>query len=94
MRRVPEIVLAHHEKLDGSGYPRGLAGDQISLQTRMLTIADIYDALTAQDWPYKRAVPTAVALEILGAEANAGKLDKDLLDVFVTKEVFLVTATR
>jgi response regulator RpfG family c-di-GMP phosphodiesterase len=94
MRNIPEIVYTHHERLDGSGYPRGLTGDQISVQTRMLTIADIYDALTVQDRPYKRAVPAAVALEILRAEANAGKLDKDLLDIFVTKEVFLISADR
>jgi response regulator RpfG family c-di-GMP phosphodiesterase len=94
MRNIPEIVYTHHERLDGSGYPRGLSGDQISLQTRMLMIADIYDALTAHDRPYKRAVPTAVALEILRAEANDGKLDKDLFDIFVTKEVFLTSTDR
>jgi HD-GYP domain-containing protein (c-di-GMP phosphodiesterase class II) len=94
MRNIPEIVYTHHERLDGSGYPRGLTGDQISLQARMLTIADIYDALTAQDRPYKRAVPTEVALEILRAEANDGKLDKDLLDIFVSKEVFLTSSDR
>jgi len=94
MRRVPEIVLAHHEKLDGSGYARGLAGDQIPLQTRMLTIADIYDALTARDRPYKRAVPTATVLDILTFEAGEGKLDADPLDVFITKRVYEVTATR
>src|SRR4029077_19068282 len=64
MRGVPEIAYGHHEKLDGSGYPRGLAGEQIPLQARMMTIADIYDALTAQDRPYKRAVPTSTALDI------------------------------
>ncbi|HXC78631.1 MAG TPA: ATPase, T2SS/T4P/T4SS family [Candidatus Acidoferrum sp.] len=94
MRSIPEIVYTHHERLDGSGYPRGLTGDQISLQTRMLTIADIYDALTAQDRSYKRAVSTEVALEILRAEANEGKLDKDLLDVFVSRKVFLAATSQ
>ncbi len=88
MRGVPEIAYGHHEKLDGSGYPRGLTGDQIPLQARMMTISDIYDALTAQDRPYKRAVPTATALDILHEEAGQGKLDADLLDVFVTKRVY------
>src|SRR5690348_2910787 len=92
MRGIPEIAYGHHEKLDGSGYPRGLAGDQIPLQARMMTIADIYDALTAQDRPYKRAVPPVVALDILHEEAGQGKLDRDLLDVFITKQVYRPTA--
>jgi HD-GYP domain-containing protein (c-di-GMP phosphodiesterase class II) len=94
MRGIPEIAYGHHEKLDGSGYPRGLAGDQIPLQARMMTIADIYDALTAQDRPYKRAVATAAALDILNDEAADGKLDKDLLDVFITKQIYQATAPR
>jgi len=94
MRGIPEIAYGHHEKLDGSGYPRGLTGDQIPLQARMMTISDIYDALTAQDRPYKRAVPRDVALDILHSEADDGKLDKDLLDVFVAKRIYQVTAPR
>ena len=94
MRGIPEIAYGHHEKLDGSGYPRGLAGDQIPLQARMMTIADIYDALTAQDRPYKRAVQRDVALDILRSEAADGKLDNDLLDVFVKKQIYQVTAPR
>jgi HD-GYP domain-containing protein (c-di-GMP phosphodiesterase class II) len=94
MRGIPEIAYGHHEKLDGSGYPRGLAGDQIPIQARMMTIADIYDALTAQDRPYKRAVPTATALEILNDEAADGKLDKDLLDVFIDKQIYQATGIR
>jgi HD-GYP domain-containing protein (c-di-GMP phosphodiesterase class II) len=91
MKGIPEIAYGHHEKLDGSGYPRGLVGDQIPLQARMMTISDIYDALTAQDRPYKRAVPTSTALDILHSEANQGKLDKDLLDVFITNEIYKAT---
>ncbi len=94
MRGIPEIAYGHHEKLDGSGYPRGLTGDQIPLQAKMMTISDIYDALTAQDRPYKRAVPRDIALDILHAEAGDGKLDKDLLDVFVKKRIYQVTAPR
>src|SRR5438128_4687408 len=94
MRGIPEIAYGHHEKLDGSGYPRGLTGDQIPLQARMMTISDIYDALTAQDRPYKRAVATTTALDILHNEARQGKLDKDLLDVFVTKKIYLPAAAR
>ncbi|TMB78055.1 MAG: GAF domain-containing protein [Chloroflexi bacterium] len=88
MRGIPEIAYGHHEKLDGSGYPRRLTGDQIPLQARMMTISDIYDALTAQDRPYKRAVPSSTALDILHEEAGQGKLDKDLLDVFVIKKIY------
>ncbi len=94
MRGIPEIAYGHHEKLDGSGYPRGLAGEQIPLQARMMTISDIYDALTAQDRPYKRAVPPVVALDILHDEANQGKLDKDLLDIFVNKKLYQPVGSR
>jgi len=94
MKGIPDIVYGHHEKLDGSGYPRRLAGSQIPVQARMMTICDIYDALVAQDRPYKRAVPTSTALEILHTEAGEGKLDQDLLDVFVAKEIYRATATR
>ena len=94
MRGIPEIAYGHHEKLDGSGYPRGLTGEQIPLQARMMTISDIYDALTAQDRPYKRAVSTTTALDILNEEAGQGKLDRDLLDVFITKHVFQPAPAR
>ena len=94
MRGIPEIAYGHHEKLDGSGYPRRLSGDQIPVQARMMTISDIFDALTAQDRPYKRAVPVRTALDILQAEAEQGKLDKDLLDVFVAKKIYHVTSDR
>ncbi len=94
MKGIPEIAYGHHEKLDGSGYPRGLAGDQIPLQARMMTISDIYDALTAQDRPYKRAVPPATALDILHEEAKQGKLDQDLLEIFVEKRIFQPMAAR
>jgi HD-GYP domain-containing protein (c-di-GMP phosphodiesterase class II) len=94
MRRIPEIAYGHHEKLDGSGYPRGLTGNQIPLQARMMTISDIYDALTAQDRPYKRAVATATALDILIEEATEGKLDQDLLDVFIARQIYQATAPR
>ena len=94
MRGIPEIAYGHHEKLDGSGYPRRLAGDQIPIQARMMTISDIYDALTAQDRPYKKAVSTSTALDILHEEASQGKLDKELLEIFVTKKIFEPVAPR
>jgi HD-GYP domain-containing protein (c-di-GMP phosphodiesterase class II) len=94
MGNVPDIAWGHHEKLDGSGYPRGLRGDEIKIQTRMMTISDIYDALTARDRPYKRAVPVPKALEMLRDEAKAGQLDADLLEIFIARRVYDVTAPR
>jgi len=83
LANLPDIAYAHHEKLDGSGYPRGLKQDEIPVQSKIMTISDIYDALTASDRPYKPALPVDRALDILGYEAKAGKLDPDLLQVFI-----------
>lgn len=80
---VPNIAHGHHEKLDGSGYPRGLVGAEIPIQTRMMTIADIFDALTAADRPYKKAVPVARALDVLSEDVRLGRLDGDLFGLFV-----------
>jgi len=94
MLSIPEIAYGHHEKLDGSGYPRGLKDPDIPLPTKMMTISDIYDALAAQDRPYKPAVSPERALEILHDEANEGKLDRDLLEVFTTRRIYEKTAKR
>jgi HD-GYP domain-containing protein (c-di-GMP phosphodiesterase class II) len=94
LRNVPLFAYGHHEKLDGGGYPRGLAAQEIPLPTRMMTISDIYDALTAGDRPYKRAVPPGAALDILHDEARGGKLDGDLLEVFVEAKVYERTGRR
>jgi HD-GYP domain-containing protein (c-di-GMP phosphodiesterase class II) len=83
LANLPNIAYAHHEKLDGSGYPRGLKQNEIPVQSKIMTISDIYDALTASDRPYKPALPAERALDILGYEAKAGKLDPDLLKVFI-----------
>jgi HD-GYP domain-containing protein (c-di-GMP phosphodiesterase class II) len=85
---VANIAYAHHEKLNGRGYPRKLTAAEIPLQSRMMTISDIYDALTASDRPYKRAVPTDRALDILDMETNDGLLDRDLVNVFVEAKVY------
>ncbi len=87
LRHVPDIAYAHHEKLDGAGYPRQLQADQIPVPSRMMTIADIYDALTASDRPYKRAVPHEKALAILEDECRQRKVDRSLLDVFIDAKV-------
>ena len=88
LKRIPEIAYGHHEKLDGRGYPRQVRGSDIPVQTRMMTISDIFDALTATDRPYKRAVPPEHALDILHMEAKEGMLDQDLLETFVAARVF------
>jgi len=83
LSRVPEIARSHHEKLNGGGYPDGWRAADIPVQTRMMTISDIFDALTARDRPYKPAVPVERALDILGQERRAGALDGDLLLLFI-----------
>ena len=93
-RRIPEIARSHHEKLDGSGYPFGFRGEQIPVQSRMMTIADIYDALTATDRPYKKAVRVEEALDTLREEQRAGALDGSLLDLFIDARVFERTDWR
>jgi HD-GYP domain-containing protein (c-di-GMP phosphodiesterase class II) len=88
LQQIPLIAYGHHEKLDGRGYPRRVTGDAIPIQTRIMTISDIYDALTAQDRPYKRAVPLERAMDILTQEVKEGQLDAELFRLFVEAKVF------
>jgi 3',5'-cyclic-nucleotide phosphodiesterase len=88
LSRLPDIAHGHHEKLDGSGYPLGLSGDRIPIQVRMLTIADMYDALNAGDRPYKEAIPPERALDILQDEARSGKIDKSLCKIFIQSHAY------
>ncbi len=88
LRHIPRIAYGHHEKLNGRGYPNQVLAAAIPVQTRMMTISDIFDALTATDRPYKRAVPTDRALDILNMEAKDGMLDRALLDAFIEARVF------
>jgi HD-GYP domain-containing protein (c-di-GMP phosphodiesterase class II) len=85
---VPRIAAAHHEYMNGSGYPAHLAATDIPIESRIMTIADIFDALTASDRPYKKAVPVDRALGIIESEVKAGKCDSDLFRVFVEGEVY------
>ena len=91
---MPHIAYAHHEKLNGRGYPRKLSAEDIPLQSRMMTVSDIYDALTASDRPYKRAVPPDRALDILKMEMNDGLLDPALVNVFIEAKVYEATAPQ
>jgi HD-GYP domain-containing protein (c-di-GMP phosphodiesterase class II) len=85
---VAEIAYGHHEKLDGRGYPRQVTGREIPVQTRMMTIADIFDALTASDRPYKRALGAERALDILNMEARDGMLDAELVELLIESKVY------
>lgn len=87
-RRIPEIAGSHHEKLNGCGYPHRLKAEEIPLQSKMMSIADIFDALTASDRPYKRAVPIDRALDILGYEVKDGALDAELVRLFTEAQVW------
>jgi HD-GYP domain-containing protein (c-di-GMP phosphodiesterase class II) len=88
LRHIPAIVAGHHEKLNGRGYPRGLAASDIPIQTRMMTISDIFDALAAADRPYKKAVPVDRALQILDLSVKDGEIDGELFEVFVEARIF------
>ena len=85
---VPRIAGAHHEYMNGTGYPKRLPGKEIPVESRIMTIADIFDALTASDRPYKKAVPIERALSIIESEVTAGKCDAELFRVFVQGEVY------
>ncbi len=90
LARIPEIAGKHHEYLNGSGYPRGLAASEIPVQARLMTITDIFDALTAADRPYKKAVPIGRSFDILHAESRAGKIEAELLEIFIDSEIYKV----
>ena len=90
LKNVPSIAYGHHEKLDGTGYPQGLRKSEIPIQAQLMTIADIYDALTAGDRPYKRALRTEAAMKILRQEAAHNKINADLLELFDRRRVFNV----
>lgn len=94
LKAIPRIAHAHHEKLDGTGYPRGLQSHEIPIQSKMMTIADIYDALTDKDRPYKKAIPVERALDILKMEVKDNHVDNDLLNVFIEGKVFDILSTK
>ena len=92
IKNIPAIASAHHEKLDGTGYPQNLSAPVIPFQSKMMTISDIFDALSAHDRPYKKAVPWDKALDILHVEAKQGLIDGELLRLFREAKIFRVTA--
>lgn len=94
LRRVPEFAGGHHERMDGKGYPRGLTREQMSVQARIMGIADIFEALTAADRPYKNGKTLSEALTILGRMKLDHHIDPDLFDVFIRERVYLRYARR
>ena len=88
LRNVPEFAGGHHEKLDGTGYPKGLKEDEMSTQTKIMAIADIYEALTAEDRPYKDGKKLSQAMRIMGYMKNDYHIDKDLFEIFVKSGVY------
>jgi HD-GYP domain-containing protein (c-di-GMP phosphodiesterase class II) len=90
LQNVPQIAYGHHEKLDGTGYPLGLKQEKIPIQAQIMAIADIYDALTAGDKPYKHALPTVTALKIIRKEADQNKVNPDILELFEKRQVYQV----
>ncbi|MDB5992334.1 MAG: phosphohydrolase [Herbaspirillum sp.] len=94
LQRVPEYAGGHHEKMDGKGYPKGLRGDQMSIPARIMAIADIFEALTANDRPYKRGNTLSEALQILGGFRERNHIDPDLFDVFVRSKAYLPYAQQ
>ena len=94
LRQVPEIAGAHHEKIDGSGYPNGLVGSQMSLPARMLVIADIFEALTAGDRPYKKAKTLRESLFIMAEMRDQNKIDGEVFELFLTSRVWQTYAEQ
>jgi HD-GYP domain-containing protein (c-di-GMP phosphodiesterase class II) len=88
LQRVPEYAGGHHERMDGKGYPRGLTREQMSVQARVMGIADIFEALTARDRPYKKGKTLTESLQILGKFKEGGHIDPDLFDVFIRQKVY------
>lgn len=89
---LPFIAASHHEKLDGSGYPWGLKGDEIPIESRIVMIADLFDALQSSDRPYKTSIPIEKCLDILKENAEAGKLDKELVEIFIKERIYLLSS--
>lgn len=88
MQRVPEFAGGHHEKINGEGYPNGLKGDELPLGTRILSLADVFEALTAPDRPYKQAMPLSQVFKIMGKMAQNEHLDKNLFNLFISSNIY------
>ena len=88
--KVPDYAAMHHEKLDGSGYPMGLSGDEIPLQARIIAISDIFEALTARDRPYRKPLKLSKALEIISSMKKSNHIDPDIFDLLINKVMSVI----
>ena len=88
LKNIPEFAGGHHEKMDGTGYPKGLKESQMSTQAKIMAIADIYEALTAADRPYKEGKKLSQAMRIMGFMKNDYHIDEDLFEIFVKSGVY------
>jgi HD-GYP domain-containing protein (c-di-GMP phosphodiesterase class II) len=89
LQNVPEYAGGHHEKMDGSGYPRGLRRDEMSVQARIMAVADIFEALTAKDRPYKSGKKLSECLKIMGKMKKDHHIDPDIFDIFISNKIYL-----
>ena len=94
LKNVTEYAGGHHERMDGQGYPKGLTRDQMSIQARIMGLADIFEALTASDRPYKKAMPLSQSISIMERMKERGHIDPDLFDIFLNHGLHLTYATR
>jgi len=94
LKNVPEFAGGHHEKINGKGYPKGLVGDEMSIQAKIMAIADIFEALTAKDRPYKKGKTLSEAMGILNDMKNNNEIDKDLFHIFVKKHIYKIYADK
>jgi HD-GYP domain-containing protein (c-di-GMP phosphodiesterase class II) len=94
LQHVPEYAGGHHERMDGKGYPKGLKRDEMSVQARIMGIADIFEALTAKDRPYKPGMKLSQAMQIMAKFKAGGHIDPDLFDVFAQGKVYLQYAQQ
>ena len=94
LAKVPRYASTHHERLDGKGYPRGLKAEDLSIPERIMVLADIFEALTASDRPYKKAKPVSVAVDILHKMVKEQHVDADVFALFLRSGVYLDYARR
>jgi HD-GYP domain-containing protein (c-di-GMP phosphodiesterase class II) len=88
LRHIADYAAAHHERMNGTGYPNGLSGDAISLQSRILALADVFEALTAKDRPYKKATTLSQSMKIIGFMVKDGHIDPDLFELFEKERIY------
>jgi HD-GYP domain-containing protein (c-di-GMP phosphodiesterase class II) len=94
LKNIPDIAGSHHERMDGKGYPRGLKGEEISVQAKIIGIADIFEALTAMDRPYKKGKTLSESIKILGFMKKEGHIDSELFHLFIEEKIYMIYASK